>query len=109
VAAGIVIGRLWDWPCCGAEAEAHQARRKIKPLRRAGEVELSAIAHEHAARHVTVPQHATPRKGRRSTVTGFAIVVGIALVYLLGRSHGARKTKETFRGFFSDDERMGGK
>jgi hypothetical protein len=62
VAAGIVIGRLWGWLRCGAEAEAHQARRETKALRRAGEAEMAAIAHnDQNRRNGVAPRHAAPR------------------------------------------------
>lgn len=33
------------------------------------------------------------------------IIIGVALVYFLGRSHGSDKAKRTLRGFFSDDHK----
>jgi hypothetical protein len=42
-------------------------------------------------------------------VIGVVIVVGIGLVYLLGRSHGTEKVKKSLRDLFSDDRRKGRK
>lgn len=61
VTAGIVIGRLWQSFRCGAEADAHQARREIRALRRAGEAEMAAIARDSSNRHGTAPRHAAPQ------------------------------------------------
>lgn len=40
---------------------------------------------------------------------GVVIVLGIGLVYLLGRSHGTKKVKNALRDLFSDDQRKGRK
>lgn len=37
-------------------------------------------------------------------MTGVVVLIVLSLVYLLGRSHGAERTKKTVRGFFSDDK-----
>jgi len=34
-----------------------------------------------------------------------AIIIGVVLIYGLGRSHGSDKAKRTLRGFLSDDRR----